>query len=686
MERMRKQFYKCLLFITVLIAGTQMAQAQQKIGTNPGSLEPSAVLELGSSDAAGSKKGFLGPRVNLPSATTYSLGPVGTAAVDGMIVYAIGASGLPAGYYVWQNSKWNLIQAGVAAVTNSLTNTGTATAPILTSNVNGVTSNYTLPIANGSTTGLLSNADYATFNGKENALTFGNGVTRSANAISLGGSITAATTLTLGTNNLTVNAAGTGQLIVSGPTGNTAGLRLSNLTGTATAGTVGQKVLSVDASGNVVLVSDFGAAATATTNTLANTGTAAAPTLTSTVNGVAAAITLPTASATNTGLLSNTAFQTFNNKENALTFSNGLTRTGNTIELGGTLTDSTFINQGSFRMQFSGSGTLTKYSGSLTVPSLFTMGRTGEELMMGVAGGNNQGFNNTTAGDMWLRGKGNVFIGSTTVSDLNLRTNNTNRMSIDGNGVVTVNNLAGTGTRFVKSSSTGVLSASAFELTDLPAGTAGQTVQMVGTTPTWVTPTAANTQNIYTANGTLTSPRTVDMNSNTLTFDTGVGTISFSRGHFATNARISANDTLEFQTSGSSVNQLALLPNGYVSIGSYGTTTRPQPTSILDVNGSTSHTIKTITAATSLGASDYMIIANATTAGFAITLPAPSTCSGRIYKIRKNDETSNAITFTFTGISGSNAIKISETSYINSLNYLKTLNIQSDGTNWQLVD
>jgi len=261
-------------------------------------------------------------------------------------------------------------------------------------------------------------------------------------------------------------------------------------------------------------------------------------------------------------------------------------------------------------------------------------------------------------------------------------------------------------------------------LSKLTTGTAGQTLTMVGTTPTWVTPSATNSQNIYTTDGTLSGARTLSQGNFGLTFS-GVGSVSkfsgsltapsiFVLGRTAMEAEFgvagssglgfnstSAGDTwlksnlnnLFLGTTGASsvrfltnnVESMRITSTGLVGIG---TTT---PTSTLQVNGSVSKAIRRITAARTLDVTDYTVIANAFAAGFDITLPAPNTCVGREYVIRKVDESSNAITFTFPGITGSNAIRVSDTSatvgaYINSLNYTRTIRIQSDGTDWYLLD
>jgi hypothetical protein len=99
--------------------------------------------------------------------------------------------------------------------------------------------------------------------------------------------------------------------------------------------------------------------------------------------------------------------------------------------------------------------------------------------------------------------------------------------------------------------------------------------------------------------------------------------------------------------------------------------------SISSVTSSSNIVVKT--AAYTATANDYTILCNTTAAGFTLTLPAASTNTGRVYIIRKTDETNNVLTF-------SPAIKYSETTNFTTLNYLGTIRIQSDGTNWVKID
>lgn len=87
------------------------------------------------------------------------------------------------------------------------------------------------------------------------------------------------------------------------------------------------------------------------------------------------------------------------------------------------------------------------------------------------------------------------------------------------------------------------------------------------------------------------------------------------------------------------------------------------------------------TADYTISATDYTILANASSGAFTLTLPDPAATSslGRILVIRKTDETSNVLTFSV-------AIKVSETRTFTTLNMNTTIRIQSDGTNWYKID
>ncbi|MFH6999348.1 hypothetical protein ACHRVZ_15565 [Flavobacterium sp. FlaQc-57] len=76
---------------------------------------------------------------------------------------------------------------------------------------------------------------------------------------------------------------------------------------------------------------------------------------------------------------------------------------------------------------------------------------------------------------------------------------------------------------------------------------------------------------------------------------------------------------------------------------------------------------------------DSSVLCNAKNGGFTVTLPAASAAnSGKTIVIRKIDDTYNVITFSpFLKLDGVD---------VGSLNYSRTLRVQSDGTNWVVID
>lgn len=89
--------------------------------------------------------------------------------------------------------------------------------------------------------------------------------------------------------------------------------------------------------------------------------------------------------------------------------------------------------------------------------------------------------------------------------------------------------------------------------------------------------------------------------------------------------------------------------------------------------------IKITSAYTALN-TDVTILANTTSGGFILTIPAAAPANkGRVLIVRKTDETSNVLTF-------SSPIKISETTSITTLNINATMRIQSDGADWYKID
>jgi hypothetical protein len=94
---------------------------------------------------------------------------------------------------------------------------------------------------------------------------------------------------------------------------------------------------------------------------------------------------------------------------------------------------------------------------------------------------------------------------------------------------------------------------------------------------------------------------------------------------------------------------------------------------------STINAISTIIANYTALITDYTILSNSTAGGFTLTLPNPETSTGKVYVIRKTDETANLLNF-------SPPVKLTETTMISSINYPKTIRIQSNGTSWYVID
>ena len=106
------------------------------------------------------------------------------------------------------------------------------------------------------------------------------------------------------------------------------------------------------------------------------------------------------------------------------------------------------------------------------------------------------------------------------------------------------------------------------------------------------------------------------------------------------------------------------------------------PNSTLQVTGSVSMSIRKVTtASTTITGSDYTVLANCTGGAITYTLPAASTCGGRMYIFVKTDATNNLLSFT-------PSLKTGEavTAVLPAINYNTRIVVQSDGTDWWVVN
>jgi hypothetical protein len=99
------------------------------------------------------------------------------------------------------------------------------------------------------------------------------------------------------------------------------------------------------------------------------------------------------------------------------------------------------------------------------------------------------------------------------------------------------------------------------------------------------------------------------------------------------------------------------------------------PTSTLSVSGSFSTAIRTTAINTTLGINDHTLIM--TVKDLIISLPAANTCQGRIYILKNIANGNNATNISFLDKKGDPETKIDKE---------KILWLQSDGTNWHLIN
>jgi hypothetical protein len=101
--------------------------------------------------------------------------------------------------------------------------------------------------------------------------------------------------------------------------------------------------------------------------------------------------------------------------------------------------------------------------------------------------------------------------------------------------------------------------------------------------------------------------------------------------------------------------------------------------SVISVTGTMPVTSKT--AAYTVNANtDYTVICNTSGGAFTLTLPNPATNTGRVFVVIKADESINALTF------GTYTPKFTASTNLPSINFAKTITLQSDGTDWWVIN
>ena len=185
-----------ILFIISVLSIPEI-RAQAKIGTTPELLDPSAVLELESSD-----KGLRLPRVKLDDANVWAL--AGAVPASGMVVYnELGL--LPKGIYYWNTDLTQWVRVVNSAelstlIAASTTVSNASSGNKLSTTVNGkvgaqvaIINTNTLALANGVLTSAVNGV--ASSPGVNVVGTGNNGLTVTAGNVQLGGALVIPTTI-----------------------------------------------------------------------------------------------------------------------------------------------------------------------------------------------------------------------------------------------------------------------------------------------------------------------------------------------------------------------------------------------------------------------------------------------------------------------------------------------------------
>ena len=115
--------------------------------------------------------------------------------------------------------------------------------------------------------------------------------------------------------------------------------------------------------------------------------------------------------------------------------------------------------------------------------------------------------------------------------------------------------------------------------------------------------------------------------------------------------------------------------NGWLGVGTLN------PSTTLQVNGSVSAKLATVTSKYTMVATDFAIVANASSAGFTVTLPVAKTAAGMMVHVKKIDSTTNVVT-----VSASGTDKIEGASSKGLSKKFASLTLISDGaSNWYII-
>lgn len=288
---------------------------------------------------------------------------------------------------------------------------------------------------------------------------------------------------------------------------------------------------------------------------------------------------------------------------------------------------------------------------------------------------------------------GNSASTTSVVGTTNINTSGASTTTI-GNAGAAVNVAGTTGITGATSINTAGTATTTIGNSAAVANIAGSTVGVTGATNINTTGAAATVIGNATSTTTLTGPNVNITNLNggastdSLVTVNGTGVLKKRTvadvvgGAITADNGLTKNTATNVQLGGTLLKNTAIAQAGFTvnySGGNVAIGSATAPTSTLAVTGSQGVSYTKVTSSTTLDATHYIVLANATGGAITLTLPAAASFAGRTYYIGKSDESTNVVTF-------SPALYLTETTTVASINYAKKFKIVSDGTNWWIYN
>ena len=337
---------------------------------------------------------------------------------------------------------------------------------------------------------------------------------------------------------------------------------------------------------------------------------------------------------------------------NSFTANNGLTKTGNNVQLGGTLVQATSLTQGANALSISGTGGATNINAAGTSPT--NIGNaTSATTVIGATTINTTGNSNTSIGNATgtITTLGATNVNTTGVAATNIG-NSGSAVTIAGvtsvTGITTINTTGTSNTSIGNTTGTNTVTGNNLIVSSLPGGA--------------ITDSLVSVNNVT---GAVRKLKIADVVGGAITADNGL-------------TKSTANNV---QLGGTLLKATAVAQAGFdmnFSGGNVAIGQNTSPNSTLQITGSMSVSYKVVTANRTLDNTDQIVLGDATGGAITLTLPTPSAAvAGRIYTVGKYDETINLVNF-------SPSVFVTKTTSVPSVNFPKKYRVVCDGTNWIL--